>query len=164
MACETNKFVGRVATVEYVIGCGDVMPAEDDWKVLGACRSKTQSFNWDTVDATADDTVGNTRDTLATWLNYELSVDGVCRKDEAANQVQLEDHFISPTETGGQPIALFRITTPSRTTICAMLMSEYSLEYPNDDVATWSLTASVTNSVIGLVRTPTPVVPDPTGP
>lgn len=164
MACTSKKYVGREATLEFVIGCGDTMPAEDDWKLIGAVRSISQTFTWDTTDATADDVVGAIRDNLATWLNYELSADGVNRRsdDATSNQVLLRKHFINPTETGGQPIILVRVTDPAVTTIAAVLLSEFALEYPYDEVATWSISAAVTGSTIGLSVTDTPVVPDPT--
>lgn len=164
MACTSKKYTGREATIEFVISCGDAMPAEEDWKLIGAVRSKTATYTWDTVDATADDVVGAIRDNLATWLNYELSADGVNYRsdEETVNQVLLRKHFITPTETGGQPIAMFRITDPAVTTVATMLMSEFALEYPYDDVATWSIAAAVTGSTVGLVVTDTPVVPEPT--
>lgn len=161
MACTSKKYVGREVLLEFVIGCGDEMPAEDDWMIIGAGRSKSMTYTWDTVDATADDVEGAIRDNLATWLNFELSADGVCRRtdDATSNQALLLQHFINPTETSGQPIIVIRVTTPTLTTVAAMLMSEFSLEFPNDDVATWSLSAAVTGSTIGLSVTPTPVVP-----
>lgn len=166
MACTSKKYVGREAVVEFVISCGEVMPAEDDWLLFGAVRSITQGFTWDTVDATADDVKDAVREQLATWLNYEFSADGVNRRadDETSNQVALRKHFINPVETGGQPIIMIRVTDPAVTTIATVLLSELSLEYPNDDVATWSISAAATGSVVGLVVSDTPVVPDPTGP
>ena len=165
MSCTSKKYVGREATIEFVVSCGDVMPAEDDWMLIGAVRSISQTFTWDTVDATADDVKDAIRENLATWLNYEISADGVNRRsdDETSNQVALRKHFINPVETGGQPIIMVRVTDPAVTTIATMLMSEMSLDYPNDDVATWSLSASVTGSTIGLQVTDTPVGPDPAG-
>lgn len=166
MACTSKKYVGREVLLEFVIACGDEMPAENDWLLIGAGRSKSMTFTWDTVDATADDVEGAIRDNLATWLNFELSADGVARRadDATANQALLFKHFINPVQTGGQPIIVIRVTDPKITVVAAMLLSEFSFEFPNDDVATWSLSAAVTGSTIGLMVTDTPVVPDPTGP
>ena len=122
------------------------------------------TLSYDTIDATADDVVGAIRDNLATWLNYELSADGVCRRSDSVNtnQTALMKHFLNPVETGGQPIIMTRVTMPDITIVSAMLMSEFSREFPYDDVATWSLSMSVTGSELGMVVTDTPVVPDPT--
>jgi len=164
MACVSKKYVGREVLLEFAIQCGDVMPAEDDWLIIGAGRSKSMTYTWDTVDATADDVEGAIRDNLATWLNFELSMDGVNRRtdDETSNQIALRKHFLNPVETGGQPIVVIRVTEPAITTVAAMLLSEFSLEFPYDDVATWSISAAVTGSTIGLMVFDTPVVPDPT--
>lgn len=164
MACFSSKYTGREAVIEYYISCGETLPTEDQWVLFGAGRSKSATYTWDTVDATADDVQGAIRDNLATWLNFEISVDGVSRRTDDTNsgQIALRKHFLNPVETGGQPIIVVRITDPAITTVCAMLLSEMSLEYPYDDVATWSISAAVTGSTIGLMVFDTPVVPDPT--
>lgn len=167
MACETNRYVGADVTLEYVIDCGDVMPAEDDWLPLGAMRTKSSTFTWDTADATADDSVGRVRSQLATWLNFEISADGVALRgtsDLAVNQKALKRHFLNPVLTGGQPIILIRMTAPDLTYVTAMLLSSYGMEFPYDDVGTWSIEMAITTSEIGMVITDTPVVPvDPSG-
>lgn len=163
MPCETNRYVGKDVTLEYVIACGDEMPLESDWKRLGAMRTKSLTFSWDTVDATADDALTAIRSNLATWMNFELSADGVAIRGDspiAVDQRDLKKHFLNPTETGGQPIIVVRVTAPDVTYICAMLLSNYTLEYPYDDVATWSIEASITTSEIGLVVEDTPTVPE----
>lgn len=166
MPCESPKYVGREVALEFVIDCGDTMPAEEDWKLFGAGRTKSINPTWDTVDATADDTVGNIRTNLATWLAFEISADGVCRRSDSANsnQTELLKHFLNPAQTGGQPIIVVRVTMPDVTIVTAVLMSEFTREFPYDDVATWSISMSATDSTIGMVVTDTPVVPDPTGP
>lgn len=164
MPCESPKYVGREVVLEFVIDCGDTMPAEDDWKLIGAGRTKSFNATWDTVDATADDTVGNIRTNLASWLNFEMSADGVCRRadDANSNQTALLKHFVNPVETGGQPIIVIRLTMPDVTIVSAVLLSEFSREFPYDDIASWSISMSATDSTIGLSVTDTPVIPDPT--
>lgn len=164
MPCQLAKYTGREVVIEFAIGCGDVAVPEEDWLLFGAGRSKSMTLTYDTVDATADDVVGAIRDNLATWLNYELTADGVCRRTDAANtnQTALMKHFLNPVETGGQPIIMTRVTMPDITIVSAMLMSEFSREFPYDDVATWSISMAVTGSELGMVVTDTPVVPEPT--
>lgn len=122
MPCEVTKYVGREVALEFVIACGDEMPAEDDWKLFGAGRTKSINPTWDTVDATADDTVGNIRTNLATWLAFEISADGVCRRSDSANsnQTELLKHFLNPVQTGGQPIIVVRVTMPDVTIVTAV--------------------------------------------
>lgn len=164
MPCTTDKYVGREVILEVFISCGETMPTESDWKLIGAGRTKSFTGTWDTVDATADDTNGNVRTNLATWLALEISADGVLRRADTADTilVALTKHFFNPVATGGQPIVMARLTYPDITFISAMLMSECSREAPFDDMATWAITMSATDSVVGLVVQDTPVVPDPT--
>ena len=161
MACQSKKYVGREVLIEFAISCGDAAPLPADWKVFGAGRSKNLTLTYDTVDATADDSQGAIRESLATWLACEISVDGVCRRADAAdsNQTALMKHYINPTATGGQPIIMARLTMPDITITTAMLMTEFSREFPNDDVATWSLSMTATGSVVGFTVADTPVVP-----
>ncbi|MNZ12934.1 Phage major tail protein 2 [compost metagenome] len=161
MACVSKKYVGREVLLEFAISCGDTEPLEADWKVFGAGRSKTLSLTYDTVDATADDSEGAIRDSLATWLTCEMSMDGVCRRGDTtdSNQAALLKHYINPTATGGQPIIMARLTMPDVTITSAMLMSEYSREFPNDDVATYSISLTATSSTVGFTVEDTPVVP-----
>ncbi|MNF13918.1 hypothetical protein D3C80_2159270 [compost metagenome] len=52
-----------------------------------------------------------------------------------------------------------RLTMPDVTITSAMLMSEYSREFPNDDVATYSISLTATSSTVGFTVEDTPVVP-----
>ncbi len=36
MACKKLKFPGRDVVLEYYIGCGDALPAENDWRRFGS--------------------------------------------------------------------------------------------------------------------------------
>lgn len=161
MACETSKYVGRDVPMEFFIGCGDLMPEEADWVPIGALRSKEASVEWDTVDATADDTVGAIREMLATYKTYTISADGVCKRADGteSNQTLLYKHVLDPIATGGQPVAWVRITYPDVTVVCLMLFSTMSRSVPYDEVATFSVEATSTVSDFGIVVTDTPVVP-----
>ncbi len=48
---------------EYYIGCGDALPAENDWRRFGSLRTKEFTVEWDTIDATDSDSVGALRRT-----------------------------------------------------------------------------------------------------
>lgn len=163
MACETQSFLGRDTSLEYFIGCGDVAPLESQWKFIGALRSNSLSGEYDTVDATADDSAGAIREMLATYKSVTISSDGVAKRTDSAtvNQTELLMHFYNPTATGGQPVVWLRRTDPRVTVIGYFLLSTYDLEAPYDEIATFSIEASTTaNSVYpnGLDIQPTPVV------
>ena len=102
----------------------------------------------DTVDATADDSVGGFRDTLITYKTFEVSIDGVTKRDDGttANQQLLFDHFV----TDPQPYLWLRLTGPINTVIGFCILTEYSQEFPYDNVATYSIAASATSRPGGL--------------
>src|SRR5690606_5704026 len=101
--CKNQKFVGRTAILAYAIGCGDRMPAAADWKRLGAMRAKEQTIEWETTDATADDSIGALRENLATFQTLSVSGDGVLKVagTGAAALIALTKHVIKPEATGG---------------------------------------------------------------
>ncbi len=164
MACNKTKYVGRDVVLEYFIGCGDQLPTEADWKRFGSMRTKEFNLEWETTDATADDSIGSLRENLATFQTLSISGDGTLKVSGtgAANLIEITKHVASPTATGGQPVVWMRMTFPDLTFIAFMLISNMSRSAPFDDVATYSLEASATASDFGLIvqDTPDPDAPD----
>lgn len=158
--CESSAFVGRETSLEFSIGCGDALPLEADWKFIGALRSNSLSTEYDTVDATADDSINSIREMLATYKTVTISTDGVARRADTAtvHQTELLLHYLSPTATNGQPVVWLRRTDPRITVVGYFLLSTYDLEAPYDEISTFSIEASSTASDFGLIVTPTPVV------
>lgn len=159
--CASSKFVGKSVLAEFALACGDVDPMTLTWLPLGAARNKSITMSADTVDATADDSVGSFRDTLVTYKTFEVSIDGVTKRDDGttSNQQLLSEHFV----TDPQPYVWIRLTGPIKTTIGFCILTEFSEEYPYDEIATYSLTASATGRPGGLSSviveaTPIPVV------
>lgn len=146
--CASSKFVGKSVLAEFALACGDVDPMALTWMPLGAARNKSLTMSADTVDATADDSVGSFRDTLITYKTFEVSIDGVTARDDGTtvNQQLLFDHFV----TDPQPYVWIRLTGPINTTIGFCVLTEFSQEFPYDDVATYSMTASATSRPGGL--------------
>lgn len=167
MACNKTKFTGRDVVLEYFIGCGDTLPLADEWKRLGAMRTKEFSLEWETADGTADDSVGSLRENLATFQTLSMSGDGTLKASGggSASLLELTKHVANPEATGGQPVLWMRMTFPDVTFIAFMLLTSMSRSAPYDDVATYSLEASATASDFGLIveDTPDPDAPDPTG-
>lgn len=155
--CASSKFVGKSVLAEFALACGDVDPLTLTWLPLGAARNKSKTMSADTVDATADDSVGSFRDTLITYKTFEVSIDGVTKRDDGttSNQQVLANHF----ETDPQPYVWIRLTGPINTTVAFCVLTEFSEEYPYDEVATYSLTASATGRPGGLPSVVTSVTP-----
>jgi len=146
--CASSKFVGKSVLAEFALACGDVDPNTLTFLPLGAARNKSLTMSADTVDATADDSAGSFRDTLITYKTFEVSVDGVTARDDGTtvNQQLLFDHFV----TDPQPYVWLRLTGPINTVIGFCVLTEFSQEFPYDDVATYSMTASATSRPGGL--------------
>jgi len=157
MACETEKYVGRVVVLEYAIGCGDTLPVEADWKRIGSMRSKEFALAWDNIDTTADDSIGSLRENLATFQTLAISGDGLAKASGTNNLVELTKHFVNPTATNGQPVAWMRMTFPDLTFTAFMLLTTLSRSVPYDDAVTYSLEAMATGSDFGLIVDDTPV-------
>lgn len=158
MACETTKYVGRDVVLEYVIGCGDALPAEGDWKKFGSLRTKEFNLAWDTTDATDSDSIGALRENLATFQSLTISGEGLCKASGAgaANLIELTKHVAQPTTTGGQPVVWLRMTFPDLTFTAFMLLANMSRSAPYDDMVTYTMEASATASDFGLIVTVTP--------
>jgi len=146
--CASSKFVGKSVLAEFALACGDVDPNTLTWQPLGAARNKSLTMSADTVDATADDSVGSFRDTLITYKTFEVSIDGVTKRDDGttSNQQLLFNHFV----TDPQPYVWLRLTGPINTVIGFCVLTEFSQEFPYDDIATYSITASATSRPGGL--------------
>ena len=166
MACKSAKIVGRQVVLEYAILCGDSFPSESDWKRFGSMRTKEFNLEWETTDATADDSVGALRENLATFQTLTMSGDGTVKVagGGAANLIELTKHVAQPDATDGQPVAWLRMTFPDLTFTAYMIITTLSRSAPYDDVVTYSLEASATASDFGLVveDTPDTDAPDPT--
>lgn len=164
--CNPSKYVGRDVVLQFHIGCGDTVPAESDWKTFGSLRTKEFTLEWETTDATADDSVGALRENLATFQTLSISGDGVAKAfgGGAENLVALTKHVAKPLSTGGQPFAWMRMIFPDLTFTAFMIISNMSRSAPHDDVVTFSLAAAATASDYGLIveDTPNPDAPPPT--
>jgi predicted secreted protein len=160
MACEKTKYVGRDVVLEYFIGCGDTKPTDTQWKRLGSMRTKEFNLEWDSTDATADDSVGSLRENLATFISLKISGDGTLKVSGGGSEniIEMTKHVANPVATGGQPLAWFRMTFPDLTFTAFMLVSKMSRSAPYDNVATYSLDAAATASDFGLIVEDTPAV------
>lgn len=156
--CKSTKYTGRTVVLEYAIGCGDEKPESGDWKGFGALRTKEFSLEWDTTDATADDSIGALRENLATFQSLTISGDGVCKAsgNGAANLIELTKHVANPQGTAGQPVVWMRMTFPDITATCFMILTTMSRSAPHDDVTTYSMEAQATASDFGLIIEDTP--------
>lgn len=151
--CKNQKFTGRLVVLEYAIGCGDALPAAADWKRVSAMRAKELTIEWETSDATADDSIGSLRENLATFQSVSVSGDGTVKAAGAGADalLALTKHIAKPELTGGEPVAWLRLTYPDLTFTFFAIVTNASRSAPHDDVVTFSLEASATASDFGLI-------------
>ena len=143
MACESGAFTGRDVVVYYAIGCPEVQPAANQYKRLGMMRGKTTGVEWETADATGDQSAAYTQENLVTYKNVSFSGDGVSRKEAIYGQREVKRHVYNPpAETSNQPYLWLKVISPFDITEGPFLVTSWQDESPHDDVATWSLEAS----------------------
>jgi predicted secreted protein len=143
------KYVGRLLVVEYSIADETATVGGLTWSRLGAMRGKTLSGTWDTVDATADTSAGNSKEMLTTFFGMEFSGDGVAYGETVSGQKTLRAHFMNPPiGTQYSPKAWLRLTEPDGSiTVGNFMVGEFSTEFPHADVATWSIKATSNGAV-----------------
>lgn len=140
-----KKYLGREAVVEFSI----TDPSSDPllWLPLGAMRGKEWGAEWQTADATTDDSPELTQENLVTYKSSEVSFDGLSTKDATKNVDMLEDFVNDPVGNGsetGYPNIYLRITVPRengdlRTYTGTALLTSFRNNAPHDDVASWTL-------------------------
>lgn len=139
------KYLGREAVVEYAT----TDPGSDPslWQALGAMRGKEWGAEWQTADATTDDSPELTMENLPTFKTSDISFDGLATKDTTKNVDALEDFVNDPVGNGsetGYPNIYLRITVPRengdlRTYTGTALLTSFRNNAPHDDVASWTL-------------------------
>jgi hypothetical protein len=154
MTCESDKYTGRDVVVEFVPECSDSEPVVG-WLKLGALRGKGLETSWDTTDLTADDSPANQTEERATFVSTTLSLDGISRGAEIANQDVLEDYVNNSADTNNfQPLGWVRVTRPSQkggnsnkiyTFPC--LFTSFSIDAPYDGGVTYSSEASAQGKI-----------------
>lgn len=157
-SCELDKYIGRAVGMEYSIACGDVDPRLPamNWLPIGALRAKEFNTEWDTVDGTADDSVGADRESIATYKTFTVSGDGTCKRKDGtkSNQTALLMYVMNPE--GGQPNAWIRITCPDITVYAFCIIKSMGRTMPYDELSTFKFEAESTSSEFGVIVELTP--------
>ena len=146
-----GAFVGRDVIVYYSTNQdNDVVP--NDFVRLGAVRTKDFGPEWDTVDATADDSPNNLRENLVTFKTFNISLGGVTRTEEQKNLDVLEDYVISPANN--QPCGWIRVVRPtahggntSKQYDVPVIFTSFRQSAPFDDLVQWTVEAPSNGSV-----------------
>lgn len=149
----TGKYLGREALVEFSVTDPDAATDPGTWLTLGAMRGKEWGAEWQTTDATTDDSPNLTQEELVTYKTSEISFDGLATKDSTKNVDLLEEYVNDPVGGGsetGYPHVYLRISVPRgdadtpelRTYTGNVMLTSFRNNSPHDAVASWSLSGS----------------------
>jgi len=143
-----NAFVGRDVVVYYSTSTSETVP--NDFVRLGAVRDKSFGVEWETVDSTADTTVGNIRTNLVTFAAFNPEFSGVTSTKDSDNLDDLEKYVLE--NAASQPMGWLRLVRPkssseTRTYELPVIFTSFTLEGTYDDVSTWSLATMAIGSV-----------------
>lgn len=153
MSGNRDKFVGRDIAIYYSTNQdGSAVPT--DFVRLGSVRDRSFGPEWDTVDATADTSVGDVREFLVTYKQFNPSFSGVVSNKDADNQKALELYINNPANS--QPCGWVRIVRPlsgtqNRVYEIFVIFTSYTIDATYDDVSTFSM--ETLNSGAGVVIT-----------
>lgn len=149
------KFIGRLTVVNFAIAKKDADPAGLTFKRLGAMRGKELDATWDEVDATTDDSPGNSKERLSTYLDIKFTCDGVSYGEDVANQKELKSQIYSPSvATDGQPDFWLQILDPDGDEwIGPFKAANFKDSRPYSDVAIWS-TEFASNGAVAYTAAP----------
>lgn len=144
-----GKNTGRLVVLNVAIGKPTDDPALLTFKRVGAMRGKNIKFEWETADATADDSDDFTKEELVTFKMVKISGDGVYNDADSSNQEELEDHILTPgVATDYQPHAWVQWVYPSGKMFQGpFLFKNWSIDAPYDDVLTFSTEATSAGQV-----------------
>lgn len=138
-----SAFVGRGVAV-YVSYSQDPTVVPNDYVRIGAVRNKEFGPEWDTVDATADDSPNQTRENLVTFKTFNPSLSGIARTEEDRHHDAIEDYVTNPTND--QPYAWIRVERPSKndtikTYDIPVILTSFRFTANYDQPTEWSLEA-----------------------
>ena len=159
MSCTvTDKYIGRVATLEIAFLCptGDISGA--NFLPIGATTTKSFDFTANETSGYADDS-GGFDDQLIVNSAFSLSVEGMSRSSDGtlSNQSAFFQYYFDALAGNAQPIVLVRYTWPDKTLTAFMNINAFTRSDPVDDKSTFTSGFSIAPSSVfrpTLVDTP----------
>ena len=111
---------GRAALVSFALAKADdindslATVAAKTFLHIGATRGKTKTSTWSTADVTTSDSPQYNKQSIVTFKEKSLKVDGLAYDDAAYNLAALGDaiDFPDPTAQNGEPYMWIKYSTP----------------------------------------------------
>lgn len=143
MACNMGSQTGAELGIAFALGCPTDDPSTLTFLDLGMCRSKSFSTSIDSVDVTADKSLGDRRTFIPSFKSDTISVDGISYADDIYNQKTLRNEikFGTPANAvGGKPFFWIMLTHPvyQQVEYYPVIASNWEDTGPYDDAVTWS--------------------------
>lgn len=169
--CPTSfdRLIGRAKTLELAYGCPDVVPGEDEWKLVGLLTSATWDMSPETLTSDADD--GGFTATMIASLDPTYSIDGEVRVNDRTDEFgiqQFSKYNVDEVRARRQPTVWMRFHWGDYYHIGYMVASglsdgggvkeivTYSLELKLNDGNTFQIIeADPDIAVTGVTATPT---------
>lgn len=147
----SGAYTGASVVVSFSLNQDNTV-VPNDYKRIGAVRSKDFGPEWETVDATADDSASQTRENLVTFKSFNPTFSGVSRQEESKNLDELEDYVIAPAND--QPCGWIRIERPAKNSTTKtydipVIMSNFKITGNYDAVVEYNFD-SISNGAVTI--------------
>lgn len=152
MGCPaTANYIGRVATVEIAIQCGDVDPATATFLKLGAVTTKSFELSANETSVYSD-LSGGFDENLIVNSSFTISAEGysIAQDGTDVNQTSVYKYYFNSFQANEQPTVLVRYTWPDVTLIAYMNINAFNRSDPVDDKSSYT---------IGFSKAPSPSYP-----
>lgn len=120
------------------------------WSYIGATRGKENDSSWTTADATTSDSPDYKKQSLVTFVESTLKIDGVAYDEDSYNipELELAINYPDATTQGGEPYMWIKEVNPVFGTRYHFCMgTKCTITSSHDDVIKYSAEWSVLNTV-----------------
>lgn len=151
-----TAFVGRATAYSFSpsLGSANVKTLAElaalTWKYIGATRGKENDSSWTTADATTSDSPNYKKQSLVTFVESTVKIDGVAYDDDALNipDLELAINYPDLTTQGGEPYMWIKEVSPVTGTRYHFCMgTKCTITSSHDDVIKYSAEFTVMNTV-----------------
>jgi len=149
---------GRAAKVSFCLAKADdindnlATVSAKTYLHIGATRGKTKTSSWTTADVTTSDSPQYNQQSIVTFKEKTLSVDGIAYDDAAYNLKDLGRaiDFPDPVDQGGEPYLWIKYETPLEGTRYIFgLATSWERGEPYDNGGTYSFEFMIMNELEG---------------
>ena len=151
-----TAYVGRATGYSFAVAKGSdntktlAQVSALPFSYIGAARGKENDSSWTTADATHSDSPDFKKQSLVTFNESTIKVDGVFIDDGSANLVNLENAINYPDKTtqGGEPYMFIKEVHPVTGTRYFFCMgTKFTVTSSYDDTVKWSAEWTVLNRI-----------------